>query len=155
MSEYEIRRAELGDLERLAPLVAAFHVEEGVASTPEARRAALETVLGGPGIGEVRLIETAGDGAPVGYIALAYGFSIEFNGRDCFLDEIYVAPAHRGRGLGRRAIRAAREDLERRGFKAMHLEVLTGNPAARLYKREGFALRDGYHLMSMRFDREA
>lgn len=150
MEDFEFRRAGMDDLGRLLQLVAAFHVEEGVDSTPDDRRAALETVLGAPGIGEVTLIERAGE--PVGYIALAYGFSIEFNGRDCFLDEIYVAPEHRGLGLGRAVIRAAREDLIRRGFKAMHLEVLTTNEAARLYEREGFVLRRGYHLMSHRFD---
>ena len=148
--EFSFRRAELADIERLLPLVAAFHVEEGVDSSAGDRRGALETLFEAPGIGEARLIERAGDA--VGYIALAYGFSIEFNGRDCFLDELYVAPACRGLGLGRAAIRAARADLTGRGFKAMHLEVLPANPAVRLYEGEGFELRRGYHLMSLRFD---
>lgn len=144
-----IRRAAPEDLELSLPLVAAFHLEEGVESRPEDRRAAISRILGDTGIGEMWLIETAG--AAVGYLVLAYGFSIEFNGRDAFLDEIFVTKAARGRGLGRAALRKARDDMAARGVKAIHLEVAVDNDRAqKLYSEEGFALRRGYKLMSAR-----
>lgn len=147
--DFNIRRALPEDLEISLPLVAAFHVEEGVDSRPEDRRAAVSRILSDPGIGEMWLIETMGEA--VGYLVLAYGFSIEFNGRDAFLDEIFVAEAARGRGLGRAALRKARDDMAARGLKAIHLEVAVDNDRAqKLYEEEGFDLRRGYKLMSAR-----
>ena len=147
--DFNIRRAGPADLECSLPLVAAFHAEEGVDSSPEDRRAAVSHILGDTDIGEMWLIETAGEA--VGYLVLAYGFSIEFNGRDAFLDEIFVTKAARGRGLGRAALRKARGDMAARGVKAIHLEVAVDNDRAqKLYAEEGFVLRRGYKLMSAR-----
>jgi GNAT superfamily N-acetyltransferase len=39
----------------------------------------------------------------LGYIVLAFGFSFETGGRNAFIDELYVAPEHRGKGIARRA----------------------------------------------------
>src|SRR5262245_60758362 len=42
---------------------------------------------------------------PVGYIVLTFGYSLEYHGRDAFIDEFFIQPSHRGRGWGRRALR--------------------------------------------------
>lgn len=147
--DIRIRLAVSEDLEVALPLVAAFHAEEGVDSRAEDRRAAVSRVLRDHGIGEMWLIEASGEA--VGYLVLAYGFSIEFNGRDAFLDEIFVVKSARGRGLGRAALRKARDDMAARGLKAIHLEVAVDNDRAqKLYGEEGFVLRRGYKLMSAR-----
>lgn len=59
-----------------------------------------------------------------------------------------VAPAHRGRGVGGALLRAAIAEARGAGCGALHLEVRSGNPAARLYADHGFAKvgeRRGYY----------
>ena len=146
MNEIEIIRAAPADLDDILPLVADFHVEEEVESTPETRREAVAYALANPPVGEIWLARR--DGALLAYLALAFGFSLAFNGRDSFLDEIYVVPEERGAGLGARLIEHVRADAASRGVKAMHLEVHPENERARaLYERLGFELRE-YRLMS-------
>ncbi len=50
-----------------------------------------------------------------------------------------IAPAHRGRGLGSLLLAHAADGFLRAGLSRMHLEVTTDNTAAvRLYQRLGF-----------------
>ena len=67
----------------------------------------------------------------MGYLVVAFGYSLEFRGRDAFVDELYVAPTHRGRGLGREALRVAEPCCLEAGVRALHLEVRPGNARAR------------------------
>lgn len=50
---------------------------------------------------------------------------------------LYLLPAAQGRGLGRRLFDAVAADLARRGFPALLLWVLDGNPACRFYAHLG------------------
>jgi ribosomal protein S18 acetylase RimI-like enzyme len=96
------------------------------------------------------------DPGPVGYVVVTIGYSIEFGGRDAFVDELFVSAEARGRGLGTRALEIAAEACRAAGIVALHLEVDRGNTAAqRLYRRHGFVDHDRY-LMTRRFsDRRA
>jgi ribosomal protein S18 acetylase RimI-like enzyme len=76
---------------------------------------------------------------PVGYVVLTYGFSFEYHGRDAFIDELYVEPEYRRKGIGIRAMRFVEERARELGVNALHLEVDQGNePAAELYRRTGY-----------------
>jgi ribosomal protein S18 acetylase RimI-like enzyme len=133
-----MRRAAPADLEALLPLVADFHAHERLATTPAGRRAAVARLLREPQRGCVVLAETP---ALVGYGVLVLGYSIEFGGIDAFVDELYVAPAHRGKGLGSRLLDALEDAARRGGAVAVHLEVDDDNGRAQsLYARRGYAL---------------
>ncbi len=83
--------------------------------------------------------DTGADSAVVGYVVLTLGFSIEYGGRDGFMDELYVVPDARGRGVGTAAVRLVMDEARKLGFKALHLEVMPGNERAlELYRRHGF-----------------
>lgn len=60
-----------------------------------------------------------------------------------------VAPAARGRGIGRRLLEHFIEDAKSNGAARIHLEVRDGNPAIRLYEKAGFVQsnrrRNYYH----------
>lgn len=116
----------------------------------EARtRTALINLIGRPDLGKVWLIGAAG--RPAGYLVLTWGYSLEFGGRDAFIDELYLEAGQRGRGLGRQAIRFAEEQCRNEGVLALHLEVERDNARARsFYGKTGFASRARYFLMSKR-----
>ena len=83
-----------------------------------------------------------------GYVVLAFSFSIEYGGRDAFIDELYIEPAYRRRGLAKMAVQRAEDHARELGVNAVHLEVDDGNdPAAELYRKIGYVDHDR-HLMT-------
>jgi ribosomal protein S18 acetylase RimI-like enzyme len=85
--------------------------------------------------------------APVGYIAISFGWSIELGGLDGVLDEFWIREAVRGRGMGGEAILALQKTLKGAGVVALSLEVARGNDTAlRLYERTGFKRRDYQYM---------
>ena len=117
------------DLERVMRLVGDFHAESGIAGDETTRRAALLPLLEGSPHGAVYLI---GPGrAPIGYIAISFGWSLAFGGMQGAIDEIYIRPAVRGRGIGSEVLLALPRALAGAGLRALHLEVERGNDRAR------------------------
>ncbi|MBM3598115.1 MAG: GNAT family N-acetyltransferase [Alphaproteobacteria bacterium] len=114
-----------------------FYAEDGRAFPARGRRALAALTRGTPhGAGYMICLP---DGLPVGYVVISYGFSVEFGGPDSFLDDLYIAPAHRNRGLGSRVLQRLRSVLHGHGVRAMHLQVMPGNNrASRFYARHGF-----------------
>jgi ribosomal protein S18 acetylase RimI-like enzyme len=135
------------DLDRLIGLVSAFHAEAGINQDTDHRREALAPLLEGIPHGCVYLIGPAR--APLGYVILTFGWSVEFGGMDAFIDEIYIRPAVRGRGIATEVLLDLPKALAGAGLTALHLEVdRTNETAQKLYLRTGFKPRDRYVLMS-------
>ena len=134
------------DAPRLLPLVVAFHDERGNAISDERRESGILPLLQGTPHGAAYLIGPRQ--APVGYIVLSFGWSVEFGGIDGFLDEFYIRPGVRGRGMGGEALAALLHSLKPTEVKAIHLEVDRESPVAQLYERLGFAPRLRYGLMT-------
>ncbi|GAA6162366.1 hypothetical protein NBRC116590_00700 [Pelagimonas sp. KU-00592-HH] len=135
------------DLDRLVPLVAAFHAEEGITQDETTRRNALLPLLEGSPLGAIYIIGPTR--APVGYIVLTFGWSVEFGGMDAFVDELFIRSAVRGRGMGSETLLTLSKMLGQAGVRALHLEVDRENETAkRLYTRTGFKARDRYMLMT-------
>ncbi len=136
------------DLDRLERMVAAYHAFEGIETDEATRRDALQPMLEGSPHGAVWMIGPKM--APVGYLAVSFGWSIELGGLDGVVDEFWIREAVRGRGMGGEALLALQKTLQDAGVKALSLEVAHGNDAAqRLYERAGFAARD-YQFMTWR-----
>jgi len=134
-------------LEKLLTMVEAFHAEEGLETSPELRRAGIEPLLEGIPYGAVYIIGPTR--APIGYIVVTFGWSVEFGGMDGFVDEIYIRPPVRGRGLASEVLIELPKTLAQAGIKALHLEVDRDNAQAqRLYQRTRFQPRDKYMLMT-------
>ncbi len=134
-------------LDRLTTLCASFHAEEGITQTDEARRDALAPLLDGSPYGVAYLIGPPR--AAIGYIVICFGWSVEFGGLDAIIDELYIRPGVRGRGIATEALIALPRALSEGGLRAVHLEVDRENAAAiKLYRRAGFAPRENYMFMS-------
>ncbi|WP_317054476.1 MULTISPECIES: GNAT family N-acetyltransferase [Roseovarius] len=139
--------AKMEDLDRVLPLVAAFHEEEGVEQDEATRRAALVPLLEGSPHGCVYLAGPTR--APIGYVIVTFGWSVEFGGLDGFLDEIYIRPGVRGRGIGSEILISLPKTLAAAGMKAIHLEVNKDNAQARsVYEKMHFSPREKYMLMT-------
>lgn len=134
-------------LDRLLPLIAAFHAQEGLEQTDETRRDALAPLLDGSPYGAVYVVGPAR--APIGYVIVTFTWSMEYGGLDAMIDELYIRPAVRGRGLAGEVLQKLARMLKDAHVHAVHLEVHADNPDAhRLYEKSGFRLRAGYQLMS-------
>ena len=143
----ELQLAGPDDIQRILPLVGACHDFEHIDSSARQRESAVSRLLADSSLGGIWLILEGESLA--GYIALCRGFSIEFNGFDAFVDEFYLEPGFRGRGIGRRALARIRAEAIRAGINALHLEVARDNDRARrLYAGAGFEAREKYVLMS-------
>jgi ribosomal protein S18 acetylase RimI-like enzyme len=137
-------------LDKLDALVAAFHAEAGIDLPAENRRTGLAPLLDGIPHGAAYLIGPAR--APIGYLVVTFGWSLEFGGLDGFIDEIYVRPGVRGRGIATETLQALPRALAGAGLKALHLEVKRDADAAhRLYAKAGFKPRADYMLMTRTF----
>jgi hypothetical protein len=96
--------AQAEDIDRLMGLALAHHEELGQDSTPEALAAALEPLLTGVPHGAAWLIGPRR--APVGYVAVSFGWCIAHGGLEARVDELFIRPAVRGRGMAREALLA-------------------------------------------------
>ncbi|MEO0989605.1 MAG: GNAT family N-acetyltransferase [Pseudomonadota bacterium] len=135
------------DMKRLLPLVRAFHAEMEIEMDEGVRQGAIAPMLTGIPQGAIYLIGPRT--APVGYVALAFGWSIQMGGLDGFIEEFYVRPAVRGRGMGGEVLHALAQTLKGAGLKSLHLEASRTNPRIRgLYERWGFVANDDYYLMT-------
>ncbi len=78
-------------------------------------------------------------GGPVGYVVLCFGYSLEWLGRDAFVDELYLLEEYRRRGWGRRTLEFVEEAARSVGIRTLHLEVVRENTGAlELYRKLGF-----------------
>lgn len=137
------------DAPKLLGLMAAFHAEEGLDLDDAHRARAVQPVLEGSPYGQIFLVGPRM--APIGYLAVTFSWSIEFGGLDAFVDELYLRPSVRGRGLGSEILVAASQYLTQKQVMALHLEVDHSNePAIALYTKLGFQHRARYGLMSLR-----
>ncbi|MFI7324317.1 GNAT family N-acetyltransferase [Streptomyces rubiginosohelvolus] len=82
-------------------------------------------------------LAVAPDGSLAGFVSVAYA---RWN-RRLTIEDIEVAPDHRGRGVGRALMSRAEEFARERGAGHIWLEVTNINaPAIHAYRRMGFAL---------------
>ena len=81
-------------------------------------------------------------------LVLAFGYSLEYHGRDAFLDEFFIEEDYRGKGHGKKMLTRAENAAKKLGIKAIHLEVTRHNdPVIPFYKREGFQDHDRYLMI--------
>jgi GNAT superfamily N-acetyltransferase len=132
-----IRPARAADCPAVVALLLAQLREHAIDLPAPALTRSVRGVLRHPSRGLI-LVATAGR-RPIGVAALSFVWPLEHGGRSVWLEELYVEPARRGRGTGRRLLRAALAAAAARGAVAVDLEVDAGHArAARLYAREGF-----------------
>lgn len=131
------------DEDLVVAMMRELYVHDGLYFDEARARAALARLLADASLGRVWVARA--DGEPAGYLVLTLGYSLEFAGRDAFVDELYLREPFRGGGLGRRAIETAVAACRELGVEALHLEVERANTGAQgFYRRLGFHDHDRY-----------
>jgi ribosomal protein S18 acetylase RimI-like enzyme len=146
------RRARHEDVPDLLALQAVYYAQDGYPFDPSAARKAWRRLLENESLGRSWIAHASADA--VGYVVLTLGYSLEYRGRDAFIDELYVTPSFQGRGLGGEALALVERACIRLGIHALHLEVERGKAGAQaLYRGRGFA-STGRVLMTKKLDAE-
>ncbi|MEO8016239.1 MAG: GNAT family N-acetyltransferase [Pseudomonadota bacterium] len=136
------------DLEVLLPMVEQYWRFEAIEGFDATRmRTLLTRVLEDSNLGRAWVATVYGE--PAGYLLAVYVFSLEHQGMTAEIDEFFVLPAHRGLGLGSQMLATAETHFRIEGCTNVSLQLGRRNEAARnFYRRNGFADRDGYDLVS-------
>lgn len=137
MEAVAIQVCQVDDAPRLAPLVAALAREEGTKPVEYDRLTAIIR----------RLIETAAsdfllatlDDQPVGCLQISWRLSTWHGAPYAYLEDVYVVPPWRSRGIGRRLLGEATVQAGVKGADQLMLDVRMENTTARrLYEHIGF-----------------
>ncbi len=87
-------------------------------------------------------------GEPAGYLIAVYVFSLEHLGRTAEIDEMFVLPRFRSRGLASKLLLEAEQRFVDAGCTNVSLQLSRANNAARaFYRRHGYAERAGFELL--------
>lgn len=132
-----MRRAHSADVPVLLDLMEEFYAESGYTLDRPHASEAFHALLADERLGAVWILEDAG--AAAGHAVVTFRFGMEFGGLIAHLDDLFVRPAVRNRGLARAALLEIRDWCAAGGIRALSVEVGTGNaPAQAVYHRAGF-----------------
>ena len=150
-----IRRATPEDAALVLAFVRELAEYERLAHEVDADEAMIARALGGDGAPPRAFCDLAAwDGEPAGFALWFYSFST-FRGRHgLYLEDLFVRPAHRGRGLGAALLRHLAARCRAEGLPRLEWSVLDWNaPAIDFYRRLGARPREGW--TGFRLDGEA
>jgi len=147
-----IRRASGNDVDAIAPLFDAYRQFYRQAADPAAARGFLRDRLSN---GESVVLDAEEDGVAVGFTQLYPVFSSVSLGPIFVLNDLYVVPGLRRKGVGARLLEGARLLGEAAGAHYLELSTAVDNPAQRLYESSGWvADREFLHYeLLLRTDR--
>ncbi len=144
----EMRRANANDIALLVDLMAEFYAEAGYDLNHARAAGAFATLLADERLGYVWIIQT--EGQDVGHIVLTLRFAMEYGGLIACLDDLYVTPSWRNKGLSTAALAEILNFCVRTGIRALTVEVGHNNgPAQTVYRRTGFVEAPDRQLLAL------
>lgn len=140
--EINFKLANQSDPEILVELIREFYEVEHLPFDNNTIRA-VEKLLKDDSLGRIWLIQDSKN--VIGYVVLTFGYSLEFHGRDAFIDELYIREGYRRQGVGAHTLQFVEDVCPSLEIEALHLEVDRKNTAAQsLYRKVGFEDHDRY-----------
>ena len=136
-----MRKARIDDIPLLLDLMEEFYAEAGYKLNRLHAEQAFANLLADDRLGHVWIIDE--DGGDAGYLVLTLKYAMEYGGMIGCLDDLFVKPAFRNRGLSSEALRQVRTFCKQSGTRALTVEVGRDNgPAQTVYRRTGFEEMD-------------
>lgn len=136
--DLQVRFATSADIPALVGLMREFYAESGYPLDESTAADAFGRLVDAPSQGAAWLMEERG--TPVGHVVLSVRFAMEFGGLLAYVDDLFVRPAYRDRGVARAGLEALVAECRRRGCRAIEVEVGPGNlPAQAVYRRLGLS----------------
>ena len=135
---WTIGAANADEADAVSTLLTCQLAEHDLPAEPARAAVAVAGILADERVGFLLVARCGAEVVGVSYVAMIW--SLEHGGLSSWLEELYVLPAWRGRGVGAGLLRASLAAARERGCLMMDLEVTEDHArAARLYEREGFA----------------
>ena len=144
-TEPQFRLAVEADAGLLLRFMREYYIYDGHGFDEPKAHVALMALLRDANLGRAWLILDGG--GAVGYVVLCFGYSLEWLGRDAFVDEFYLLEEYRRLGWGRKTMEFVEEAARSAGVRTLHLEVVRENNAAlQVYQRLGFVEHESTFL---------
>lgn len=138
------------DIGVLLPMIETCHDELGLGFQPDVVQTALTPLLAGSQLGQVFLAGPRR--APIGYVALSYGWSLRQGGVCGVLDQIFVRPQVRRRGIGSSILSALPGQLRQAGIRSLAAEIDgTDDKVRRFLEKLRFTAQPGALRLTTRF----
>lgn len=149
MSRIEIRPATEADVGLVLEFIRGIAEYERLAHEVVATEATLrESLFGARPAAEVVLGYL--DGQPAGFAVFFHNFSTFLGRPGMYLEDVFVKPAFRGRGLGEALLRHVAREAVRRHCGRFEWAVLDWNePAIRFYRKLGAAPKSDWTIFRM------
>ncbi|OOE92897.1 MULTISPECIES: GNAT family N-acetyltransferase [Salinivibrio] len=130
-----LRRPDVDTLETLFTLSREQHEHEALPFDREPVVSTFNTLLSQPERGDVFLIDVEHEGRTdtIGFIVLAYSFSVENGGSVGVIDQFFIQQTWRRQGVGSQVIPEVEKQAKTRQCVAVILEMNIGNKGARLF----------------------
>ncbi len=133
-----MRQAQPKDIATLVKLMAEFYAESNYELDHPFAEKAFADILADERLGYIWIIDENGN--DVGYVVITLRFGMEYGGLMAYLDDLFVVPQSRNRGLSTAALLQVRDFCKSIGVRAITVEVGHSNsPAQTVYRRLGLA----------------
>lgn len=137
----DIQKVKIEDLSDLVPLFDAYRVFYKQASDTELAYNFLKERIEKK---ESDIFIAFEGNTAIGFTQLFPTFSSVSMERSYILNDLYVIPEARGKGVGKLLLNYAQEWTRNKGYKGLALETAGDNPAQKLYEKEGWTKDEGY-----------
>jgi GNAT superfamily N-acetyltransferase len=143
--QIDFKPADSSDIETLITMMRELYAHDAIPFNESRTRNVLPLILKNRNIGRVYLVQV--DKQTIGYFVLTFGFSLEFGGRDAFVDELFVNESYRGKGVGKATLQFIEDVCRQNEISAVHLEVERANTRAQeVYRAAGYKDHERYLL---------
>lgn len=142
-----ITLADLDDLDTLVPLLQRHDEERRRPAPASPLEDTVRPLLEGQPHGAIWLIGP--HRSPLGYVLVTFGWSRALGGREAWLDEIFIRPSVRNRGIAKEVTNAITVSLAKAGLKAFHARVDIQDVRARKFcEKLGWKIEDQSRILT-------